>query len=197
MDLRNIPNLASKMYDVVLKYNWLTEQMNKNVYIPDYEIKTILDSLKNAYWSMQYHPPNPPPLIPPQVPTHHVLPLPYNIPLPPQPQHLPIQLPQQIQLPQPIQLPPPLHPHPTLCSRASSPQSFRRSDIKRRRDDEDGKRYRDGDEPVKRRYYDKSSDYISLNTEKGTVQWISKTRCTNGPDCKFRPNCHFTHGPDN
>lgn len=59
------------------------------------------------------------------------------------------------------------------------------------------KRYRDGDEPVKRSYFEKSSDYMSLKTEKGCVKWISKTRCTNGPDYKFRPNCHFTHGTDN
>jgi len=179
MDHRNIPDLANKMYDVVLKYNWLTEQMNKNVYIPDYEIKGILDSLKNAYWSMQYHPPNPPPLIPYQVPSQPSLPIPYNIPLPPQPQYQPIKL----------------SPHTTPYFRHSSPQSFRRSDaeysVKRRRDDEDV------DEPVKRRYYDKSSDYMSLKTEKGVVLRISKTRCKNGTDCKFRPNCRFTHGPDN
>jgi hypothetical protein len=87
-------------------------------------------------------------------------------------------------------------PHqPTLYFRHSSPQSFRISDdeysLKRRRDDEDG------DEPLKRRYFEKRSDYMSLKTEKGVVQRISKTRCKNGADCKFRPKCHFTHGPDN
>ncbi len=193
MDHRNIPNLANKMYDVVLKYDWLIEQMNKNVYIHDYEIKTILDSLKNAYWSMEYQRQQPPPLIPYQVPSQPYLPLPYNIPLPPQPHHQPPHQPHH--QPPPLQLPP----QPTLYFRHSSPQSFRRSDdeysVKRRRDDEDGDE--DGDEPVKRRYFDKSSDYMSLKTGKGVVQRISKTRCKNGSDCKFRPNCHFTHGPGN
>ncbi len=187
MDLRNIPDLASKMYEVVLKYNWLTEQMNKNLYIPDYEIKTILDSLKTAYWSMEARHQPPPPVVHlyhnHQVPSQP-LPLPYNIPVPQnQNQH---QQHQHHYQPIPIQMHQPLHPG----LRDASPQLFRRSEVKRHRDDDEPfKRRHDGNEPVKRRYFDKSSDYVSLNTGKS----VSKARCTNGPDCKFRPNCRFTH----